>query len=111
MQRLLEVTVDGKWGPQSRAAAMKKYGISDPAELYKILYPVEPPEPETYDTVVRGLNELIGMANDPNSKTTMETLGSEINALLKDAYNDGTITKSEYNKLWSLYQPIGNAYN
>lgn len=115
MQRLLKVTEDGKWGPQSRAAAMKKYGISDPAELYKKLHQVEPPEPEeepvTYDTVVKDLNQLIAYAGDPNSKETMESLWDGMSTLLKDALREGHISKSEYNKLWSLYGPIGNAYN
>ena len=35
MQNKLGVTADGKWGDSSRAAAKKKYGTDDPAELYK----------------------------------------------------------------------------
>ena len=38
MQNALGVTPDGKWGPKSQDAAMKKYGISSAAELYKKLY-------------------------------------------------------------------------
>ena len=37
LQEKLGVAVDGKWGNQSRAAAMKQYGISDASELYRKL--------------------------------------------------------------------------
>ena len=37
LQEKLGVAVDGKWGDQSRAAAMKQYGISDASELYRKL--------------------------------------------------------------------------
>ena len=38
MQSMLGVTADGTWGPKSQEAAMKKYGVSSAAELYKKLY-------------------------------------------------------------------------
>lgn len=38
LQDKIGVTADGKWGSQSQQAAMKQYGTSDAAELYKKLF-------------------------------------------------------------------------
>lgn len=99
-QEAHDLDVDGIWGPQTAAAYDKDPNWSPDGD-----------KDPTYDDVVADINQLVAYASDPNSKTTMEGLWSNISGLLKDAQKEGYITKSEYNKLWSLYGPIGNAYN
>ena len=95
------LVVDGKWGPKTAAAY-----DADPNWFKKTPY-----TPVPYDNVVSTLNTMVGGGGNPNDKTAMETLGSDIKGVLKEALKNGVITQEEYHRLWSLYGPVGNAYN
>ena len=91
MQNKLGVTADGKWGPESRAAAQKIYGISDPAELYKKL--------------VGSSFAADGKSSDPNERATQAkaftgSTYSEATAYLKEnGYStSGLMTQSEWQR-------------
>ena len=76
MQSLLGVTADGKWGAKSQEAAMKKYGVSNAAELYKKLWggtgaPTSGFTGSTYEEAVAFLKSN-GVADAANIMTKSE---------------------------------------
>ena len=99
IQQALGVTVDGKWGPETAAAA----GTNDPATAMENFtngeYDNRTPAP-TYSSIASDLDDLIAAGASK----------SEINSALRDAYNSGYISQSEYNKLKDKYAPRGYTY-
>lgn len=91
MQKKLGVTEDGQWGPESRTAAQKIYGISDPAELYKKL--------------VGSSFAADGKSSNPNERATQakgftgSTYGEAAAYLKENGYStSGLMTQSEWQR-------------
>lgn len=99
IQQALGVTVDGKWGPETAAAA----GTNVPADAMERFlngeYDNRTPAP-TYSSIASDLDDLIAAGASK----------SEINSALRDALNNGHISQSEYNKLKDKYAPRGYTY-
>ena len=88
MQSLLGVTADGKWGAKSQEAAMKKYGVSNAADLYKKLW---------------------GGTGTPTSGFTGSTYEEAVSYLKSNGVTDAAniMTKSEWSRRKASYDSTG----
>lgn len=78
LQRKAGITVDGVWGAQTEAAYQKGF---------------RPDEKNSYDSIVADYDKLVANGT-PRAK---------IAGAIKDDYNEGIITKEQYDKLMSIY--------
>ncbi len=123
LQKFLGITPDGKWGPQSQAAAKKKWGVTSVEEAFK----------KYQDSMRPGVDDLLGgmvktgtvvkTAKDQYGRTTTTTkkvdkgtvagqrdLKSATAAEIKALYKAGEISYAEYQRLMQVYAPRGYTY-
>ena len=114
MQQALGVTADGKWGPQSQAAAKEKWGYSNASSAWAKFTGQGDPEPaaagagDTGDTGEE--RDFAWVGNQVNSYIASGASKSEINTFLRDAYQAGYVTTDQYKDLKNNLAPRGYTY-
>ena len=110
IQKALGVTADGKWGPESQAAAKKKWGVTSANAAWDAYTPDHTPETANKPQSTKTESTKVNVEADLNTYIANGASKSEINTYLRTAMKEGIITQEQYNKLKAQYAPAGQTY-
>jgi peptidoglycan hydrolase-like protein with peptidoglycan-binding domain len=108
LQKALGVEVDGKWGPKSQAAALKKWGVSSADEAYKIYTGGKDLDLDGFkDTAKTSSNttaNLDSVSNNIKNKLSGFTNNIDMANYLDGLTSSGSITEKQADALYAEYK-------
>lgn len=112
IQRALGVTADGKWGPETAAAAKAKWGVSTASEAYQKFTGGQDKDGDGWkDSSTNYYDQLLGAvstakgAYSKQSASERQKAYQESVAAINDAYKKGQITAAQKTELLRIATP------